>query len=207
MKKHLMLILMISAMVVSMIGCGGDEEETLTETESVTIPAVTETETEPETSTEATEPETTAPTEESESTAAETTKAPITEEEAEALLIEAFGSTDESSGEKNVFTYEEVVTVDGTDYYSYKWEGEDGTYYCNAFVQIDGSDVLTGIYTNGKWQLGSDAGLGEDIEYDEGEYDEEYYDDDEPYDDGFGDIDPDYEEEAEDELEYEDEEW
>lgn len=213
MKKHLLTIFMVSAMAVSVIGCGGKAEETLEETEAITIPAEIESETEsmteeeltaePESSTEATKEETKAG-EENESTAAETTEALITEKEAKALLLEAFGSVDESTGEKNIFTYEEVVTVDGTDYYSYKWEGEDGTYYCNAFVKTNGSDVITGIYSNGKWELGSDAGSGVNADHDE-DVDEEYFEDDEPYDDGFGDIDPDYEEEAEDEFEFEDE--
>lgn len=215
MKKHLLIALIVSAMAVSVIGCGGKAEETLAETEAVTLPETTEMETEPttvevsstepESSTEATKEETEAPTEESESTAAETTAAPITKKEAKKLLLGAFGKTDESTGEKNVFTYEEIVTVDGSDYYSYKWEGEDGTYYCNAFVKTDGSDVITGIYSNGKWELGSDAGIGGDTDpdgdSDEEAYDDEYFEEDEPYDDGFGDIDPDYEEEAEDEFE------
>lgn len=203
-KKYLILAAMILTLSVCTVGCGDDEEETLIET-----PTVLETELlAPESdSSESQSQMETESTEESaeESTASEVKT--ISEEKAREVLVDAFGNTDEATCEKNVFTYDKIVTVDGVDYYTYEWSGEDGTYYCNAFVKTDGSDVLTGIYADGKWEIGSDGGWDDDSFYEDeidGEYDEEedeYYgeDDEESYDDGFGDIDSEYEEEAIDE--------
>ena len=131
--------------------------------------------------------------------------------------MEEFGAVDEASGDKNVFIYEKMVTVDGVDYYSYRWEAGDGTYLCNAFVRTDGTDALTGIYADGKWELGSDfgdddsfdsddSGDSDDADFDAG-YDEQEFDgsDDAPYDDGFEDVDE-GEEPAEDDEMADDEE-
>lgn len=220
MKKNLLISLMILTLAVGTAGCGNHDKETLSAAEAASettettemIITVEETETQPQTeetteeTTEATSGETSETTESSEE---ETTKAKISEEQAKKLLLEEFGAVDEGSGDKNVFTYEKIITVDGVEYYSYKWEAGDGTYLCNAFVKTDGTDVMTGIYADGKWELGSDFGDGDgdfeegggsDMGDDEEYYDEEYYDsDDAPYDDGFGDIDDD-EEPAEDEF-------
>ena len=148
-KKYLILAAMILTLSVCTVGCGDDEEETLIET-----PTVLETELlAPESdSSESQSQMETESTEESaeESTASEVKT--ISEEKAREVLVDAFGNTDEATGEKNVFTYDKIVTVDGVDYYTYEWSGEDGTYYCNAFVKTDGSDVLTGIYADGKWE-------------------------------------------------------
>ena len=198
-KKYLILAAMILTLSVCTAGCGGDEEETLAETETT---AISETELlasksdsgEPESETESKEGSTAS------------AKKTISEEKAREALVDTFGNIDEATGEKNIFTYDKIVTIDGVDYYTYEWSGEDGTYYCNAFVKTDGSDVLTGIYADGKWEIGSDGGWDDGSSYEEGsddEYDgeEDLYEDEEeePYDDGFGDIDPEYEEEASDE--------
>ena len=210
MKKYLFIGLMILTLAVSAAGCGKNEDETLTEVEaaSAAAGAVIKTDTAEETEasiqettetsakesetsaeeTEASTQETTEPSSREEETTEkpqeETTKAPISEEQAEKLLIEEFGTVDKGSGDRNVFTYEKVVNVDGVDYYSYKWEAGDGTYLCNAFVRKDGTDIMTGIYADGKWELGSDFGDGD------GDFAEGYY--------GFGDMDSDGEEPADD---------
>lgn len=213
MKKYFYTIGLLLVLSVGIAGCGGKKEETeqpettaVFVTESETTAPESSTEAAPENSTEAapeTESETETETESKESVKAETTKAPITEKEAKKLLLKTFGSTDESTGDKNVFTYEKVISVDGVQYYSYRWEDGNKNYFCNAFVKLDGSDVVTGIYANGRWELGSDAGLDDADDFGEAddsdlseEGDEET---EEPYDDGFGDIDSDYEEEADDE--------
>lgn len=198
-KKYLILAAMILTLSVCTVGCGGDEEETLTETET---PAISETELlAPESDSSESESET-----ESEEESTVSVKKTISEEKAREALVDTFGNIDEATGEKNIFTYDKIVTIDGVDYYTYEWSGEDGTYYCNAFVKTDGSDVLTGIYADGKWEIGSDGGWDDGSSYEEGsddEYDgeDDLYEDEEeePYDDGFGDIDPEYEEEAIDE--------
>lgn len=198
-KKYLILAAMILTLSVCTAGCGGDEEETLTETETT---AISETELLAlESDSSESESET-----ESEEGSTASAKKTISEEKAREALVDTFGNIDEATGEKNIFTYDKIVTIDGVDYYTYEWSGEDGTYYCNAFVKTDGSDVLTGIYADGKWEIGSDGGWDDGSSYEEGsddEYDgeEDLYEDEEeePYDDGFGDIDPEYEEEAIDE--------
>ncbi|MDD7390379.1 MAG: hypothetical protein PUG60_12160 [Lachnospiraceae bacterium] len=213
MKRNLFICFMILTLAVGTAGCGNHREETLSGTEAQATPEAVDTiekmtpeETQPQTTETETAEKTSAETAETtESSKEETTKAAITEEKAEKLLIEEFGAVDEGSGDKNVFTYEKVMTVDGVDYYSYKWEAGDGTYLCNAFVKTDGTDIMTGIYADGKWELGSDLGVGDgdfDEEFDE-DYagdDEEYYDDsdDAPYDDGFEDVDSGEEEPADD---------
>ena len=221
MKRNLFICFMILILAVGTAGCGNHGEETLAGTEAQATPEAVDTiekitleETQPQTTETETETETAEETsaetaETTESSKEETTKATITEEKAEKLLLEEFGAVDEGSGDKNVFTYEKVITVDGVDYYSYKWEAGDGTYLCNAFVKTDGTDIMTGIYADGKWELGSDLGVGdgnfdeefdEDYAEDDEEYDEEYYDDsdDAPYDDGFEDVDSGEEEPVDD---------
>lgn len=201
MKKNLFIVFMILTLAVGTAGCGDHGEETLSGTEAEATPQTVETIEEitvGTTETEQTKETASGKTSEAEEgSGKETTKAAITEGQAEKLLLKEFGAVDEGSGDENVFTYEKIITVDGVDYYSYKWEAGDGTYLCNAFVRTDGTDIMTGIYADGRWELGSDLGdsdedgdsagdAGDDEEY----YDEEYDDsDDAPYDDGFGDID------------------
>lgn len=205
------MLLIIMSITAAAAGCGKHGEETPAETDALAGAETVEIETE-------TTKEETSASAETKTTATETTEesssgaaaAVITQEEARKLLIEEFGEVDEGSGDKNVFTYEEVVTVDGVDYYSYRWEAGDGTYLCNAFIRTDGTDALTGIYSDGKWELGSDFGSDDfddssddDVEYDYDEaYDDEEYDDredeDAVYDDGFGDVYEEGEEPAED---------
>ena len=172
MKRSLLTVLMILAIAVSVAGCGDHKEETQDETDALTEAVTVDIETETTEENTAASAETEAETEESETTeeesSSDTTAAVITEAEAEKLLIKEFGEVDEGSGDKNVFTYEKVINVDGVDYYSYKWEAGDGTYLCNAFVRTDGTDALTGIYSNGKWELGSDFGDGDFTEDDYG---------------------------------------
>ena len=211
MKRYLLTVLMILAMAVSIAGCGSHKEETPDETDALTEAVTVEIETESSSDTAAasaaveTEESETTTTEESSS---DTTAAVITEAEAEKLLIKEFGEVDEGSGDKNIFIYEKVINVDGVDYYSYKGEAGDGSYLCDAFVRTDGTDALTGIYSDGKWELGSDFGsddpddsFDDGMEYDEEEYDEEYDDsEDDFYDDGFEDVDEEGEEPAEDDV-------
>lgn len=199
----LFIVLMIFILAVSLTGCGNHEDEPLTETDALADAMTVEIDTEIEITTAAeTETVKAGTAAEAESTASWTTDRIISEKEAEKLLLKEFGAVDEGSGDKNVFVYEEIVTVDGVDYYSYRWEAGDGTYLCHAFVRTDGTDAMTGIYADGRWELGSDMGSDNwDDSGDDGdmEYDEEYDDsEDVPYDDGFGDVDSEGEEPAED---------
>ncbi len=205
-KKYvhiLFAILMMLIMAVGVAGCGNHEDETLAGTDALADAMTVEIDTEIEITTAAeTETAKTENTEVTENMDSQTADNVISEKEAEKILLKEFGAVDEGSGDKNVFIYEEIVTVDSVDYYSYRWEDGDGTYLCNAFVRTDGTDAMTGIYADGRWELGSDMGSdnwddsGDD---DEMEYDEEYDNsEDVPYDDGFGDVDSEGEEPAED---------
>lgn len=199
MRKYFLLFSMLLVVSVCIPACGHKktQEETSTLSHTETKMAQAGTAAAPTTATahepkkDDSEPETKA----RERSATKVTKGSISQSQAKILLLEAFGSVDEASGDENVFIYEKVENIDGVEYYSYRWEDGSGNYLCNAFVRKDGTDILTGIQSDGKWEVGSDFGSSDEEDYDGG--DDESYSDDESYDDGFGDID-DEEEETED---------
>lgn len=74
------------------------------------------------------------------------TSAPVgvTKEEAEQLLVGTYGLEDESTGNINGFSYESTVTIDGVQYYNFRWSSQVNghmTYLTNLAVATDGSAI------------------------------------------------------------------
>lgn len=68
----------------------------------------------------------------------------ISKQEAQQLLVSAYGLEDESTGNTNSFSYETTVTIDGVQYYNFRWSSYvDGhmTYLTNLAVATDGSGI------------------------------------------------------------------
>lgn len=135
-------------------------EATPTEILEVTpteLPEVTLTEAPDTTPTEI--PETT-PTETPEMTPAQTptvmptsasaeTSASLTKEEAEQLLLGQYGVEDAGTGNINSFGYENTVTIDGVQYYNFRWSwlvDDHMSYVTNLVVALDGSGVYEAAY-------------------------------------------------------------
>ncbi len=171
MKKKLVIAMLAGAMAMMCLnGCGEKEEtgknlitstEEVTPTESVEATPTESAEATPTESAEATPTESAeaTPTEAPEATPTVTpeatptvtpeptpTSAPagITKDEAEQLIVGAYGLEDESTGNTNSFSYENTVTIDGVQYYNFRWSNYvDGhvTYLTNLAVAVDGSGI------------------------------------------------------------------
>lgn len=133
------------------------------ETTPTEIPEATPTETLEMTPTESPEltptPEVTlTPTPEVTPTSAPTqTAASLTKEEAEQLLVGHYGLEDAGTGNTNSFGYENTVTIDGVQYYNFRWSWMvDGhmSYVTNLAVALDGSGIYEATYgENGNLKL------------------------------------------------------
>ncbi len=77
------------------------------------------------------------------------TVAGITTEEAEQLLVEQYGLEDASTGNTNSFGYESTVTIDGVQYYNFRWSwlvDDHMSYVTNLAVALDGSGIYEATY-------------------------------------------------------------
>lgn len=214
MKRSLLCLMACCLMGFCLTACGSNVQET----EAVTTQAATETERE----IIITEAPTIEPTteEEPETESEKETPARIGEEAALKIIQSEFGMKDTDTGVSYLYTYQEITKVDNAEYYNYSWEDSEGNYYCNVFVRTDGSDFMTGIYADGRWQIGSDEGEDWDEELleteddaasndsadDEEDWDEEYFEEDpEDWDEEYFEEDPeDWDEEYFEEEPYDD---
>ena len=72
------------------------------------------------------------------------TEAAISTKEAEQLLLEQYGVEDEGTGNVNSFGYENTVTIDGVQYYNFRWSwlvDDHMSYVTNIAVAVDGSGI------------------------------------------------------------------
>ena len=77
------------------------------------------------------------------------TSASLTKEEAEQLLLERYGMEDASTGYLNSFGYENTVTIDGVQYYNFRWSWlvvDHVSYVTNLVVALDGSGIYEATY-------------------------------------------------------------
>lgn len=129
------------------------ESTEMTTTESLEVtptesPEVTPTESPEATPTE--NPEVT-PTQKPEATetVAPTEAASLTKEEAEQLLVGQYGMEDPGTGNANSFGYENTVTIDGVQYYNFRWSrlvDDHMSYVTNLAVALDGSGIYEVTY-------------------------------------------------------------
>lgn len=182
MKKKLISSMLIGAMAMTLItGCGEKEdsnnnlieptevvEATPTETPEVTpteipevtlteIPEAAPTETPEATPTETPEVTPTQTPEVTPTSAPAQTAASLTKEEAEQLLLEQYGAEDAGTGNANSFGYENTVTIDGVQYYNFRWSwlvDDHMSYVTNLAVALDGSGIYETTYDeNGNLEL------------------------------------------------------
>lgn len=75
----------------------------------------------------------------------EQTSAPITQEEALALVEDHFGEKDEATGNTFSIGFEDMVTLDGVEYYNFRvsWlvNGDHMSYLTNYLVSLDGKEM------------------------------------------------------------------
>ena len=127
-------------------------EVTLTE-----IPEAAPTETPEATPTETPEVTPTQTPEVTPTSAPAQTAASLTKEEAEQLLLEQYGAEDAGTGNANSFGYENTVTIDGVQYYNFRWSwlvDDHMSYVTNLAVALDGSGIYETTYDeNGNLKL------------------------------------------------------
>lgn len=76
--------------------------------------------------------------------AATKTEGAISTKQAEQLLLERYGVEDEGTGNTNSFGYENTVTIDGVQYYNFRWSwlvDDHMSYVTNIAVALDGSGI------------------------------------------------------------------
>lgn len=85
------------------------------------------------------------------------TAASLTKEEAEQLLVGQYGLEDAGTGNTNSFGYENTVTIDGVQYYNFRWSwlvDDHMSYVTNLAVALDGSGIYEAAYDeNGNLKL------------------------------------------------------
>lgn len=97
---------------------------------------------------DAVQPETTQPDSDTQAPAgqeAQTPSATITQEEALALVEDHFGEKDEATGNTFSIGFEDMVTLDGVEYYNFRvsWlvNGDHVSYLTNYLVSLDGKEM------------------------------------------------------------------
>lgn len=135
-------------------------ETTLTEIPEVTlteIPEAVPTEIPEMTPTETPEVTPTQTPEVTPTSAPTQTAASLTKEEAEQLLLGQYGVEDAGTGNTNSFGYENTVTIDGVQYYNFRWSwlvDDHMSYVTNLAVALDGSGIYEATYDeNGNLKL------------------------------------------------------
>lgn len=141
MKKKLVSSMLIGAMAMMLItGCGEKESSSknlIEATEEIEATPTDSSEVTPTQKPEATE------------TVAPTEAASLTKEEAEQLLVGQYGMEDPGTGNANSFGYENTVTIDGVQYYNFRWSrlvDDHMSYVTNLAVALDGSGIYEATY-------------------------------------------------------------
>lgn len=142
-------------------GCGENEESSQNLIESTESAEATPTEKAEATPTKEAKM---TPTKEAEATPTATLEAAptsaaasLTKEEAEQLLFGKYGLEDAATGNANSFGYEDTVTIDGVQYYNFRWSwlvDDHMSYVTNVAVALDSSGIYEAAYDeNGNLKL------------------------------------------------------